>query len=204
MKKYILLFVLVVDFSISIFAQKKSNKEFFKTFSIGNSVTYIWDGYNDKDNPNSPKNYSFKEYTWNINFSVSLSKRFSSGIQALNIFTSGSRIDNSYSYIYGVFLQYDFLGKTPSPVKFFLESSINKGNYFTGGSFDPYTREGLNYFGYGAGFDIPLRNISKKLFIDLSFYNYIILNDIIDKYNYTQYIIGINYYIGKRVSAISF
>lgn len=183
---------------MSVSAQKKNN-EFFKTFSIGSSLTYIWDLSKDKNNLGPEYNYKFKEYTWNINVSASVSKKIDIGFQALNIFTSGTRVENSQSQIFGLFSQYNFLGGKKTPTKLFIEGSINKGNYYTGGTLDPYLREGLYYVGCGMGLDIPLRNISKNIFLDVAFMNYWILNDIFDKYNYTQYIIGLNYYIGKRV-----
>jgi len=175
---------------------KNEDGKIFSLFNIGSSLTYT-NYANVTDYPTGE--HLYKEFTWNINLATNISKRVNLGIQVLNIYTSGTHIDNSNYLIYGLFSQYNFLGGKKTPTKLFIEGSINKGNYYTGGTLDPYLKEGLYYVGCGMGLDIPLRNISKNLFLDVAFMNYWILNDIFDKYNYTQYIIGLNYYIGKRV-----
>ena len=171
-----------------------AQKEFGKTFIVGTSLTFIPD-YNN--NP-SVSNYNYFEYTWNLNAAVSISKRIFTGVQALTIFTNGSRVENNTYYIIGLFGQFNFIPK--QKFRFFAELSINTGDYCTCGNFDPFRVEDLVYLGWGGGFDLPLKFITKNLYLDLSFISYLILNDIDDKHGFTQYIIGINYRFGKQVS----
>jgi len=195
-QKSIIIFVLLL-FSTNIYAQEKGNF-FFNNFTAGTSLTYVRDvEIYGNTYTGAPGEYIYNDFTWNINFATSLSKNVQLGVQVLNIFSSGTRVDNEYNKIYGMFVQYDFLHKTPYSVKMFIDMSINKGNYCTCDILDPYTKEGLWYHGMGAGVELPLKRISKRLFVDLSFYNYIILNKIEIKWNFTQYIVGLNYHLGK-------
>lgn len=192
----ILLFIAITGLK----AQK--NEYFFNNFTAGSSLTYIWDSeIYGNTYTGAPGEYKWFEYTWNINFAASLSEKMQIGVQVLNIFTSGTRIENSYNTIYGVFAQYDFFSKIPHRRKLFIDMSFNRGNYFTGDILDPYTREGLWYHGMGGGVELPLSKRNKRIYIDLSFYNYWILNKIEKKYNYTQYVIGLNYHIGKPLKS---
>ncbi len=186
MKKIILAFIFVLFFSNS-FSQKK-NDYFFKTIVFGSSITYIWDNYN---------NHIFQEYTWNVNGAISLHKQLFLGVQVLTIFNSSIKNDWNNFYMYGLFGQFDFFPK--QKFRLFIETSINNGNYCTCSNLDPYLKNNLLYIGFGLGSDIPLKFLSDKLFLDISFYNYLILNKIKTKYNYTQYIIGINYHFGKKI-----
>lgn len=181
--------LILVLLSFSLQAQN----EFGKSFIIGTSLTFI---------PNYQKNYTssdynYYEYTWNLNAAVSLSKRVFIGVQVMTIFTNGSRIENTNYSIVGLFGQFDFTPK--KDYRLFLETSINLGNYCTCGDFDPYKKEKLSYWGWGGGVELPLRFLSSKLYLDLSFITYLILNDIENKYAYTQYIVGINYRFGKQI-----
>jgi hypothetical protein len=151
---------------------------------------------NSKELPES-EHYIYNEYTWNFNAAFSIAKGLLAGGQIMTIFASGTRIENEFFHIYGAFVQYDFFAYTKSKASLFIETSFNTGDYLTAGWEDPYRREGLYYYGFGGGLELPLSKVSKRLFLDLSFYNYHILNKIHDKYNYTQYIVGLNYHIGK-------
>jgi hypothetical protein len=197
MKKTLTITLLIILIMNSIHAQEKKNNHFLNSFVFGSSLTYLWDT-NKSIGTSVFDEYFWSNYSWNLNFAVSLSKSFSTGIQVLNIWSTGTRIENTHNIIYGAFVQYDFLHKTPSKKRMFIEISIDKGDFFTGGTLDPYTRKGLWYNGIGFGFEIPLKSISPNLYLDLSGYNYVILNKIFDKYNYTQYIIGLNYRFGKN------
>lgn len=168
------------------FSQNKESY-LFKKVIFGSSVTYIWDSYD---------NSFFQEYTWNVNGAISLNKRLFLGVQALTIYAKDSKSEWENYYIYGVLGQFNLLQS--KEYRAFIETSVNKGNYCTCGVEFPYLKDNLYYFGLGAGFDIPLKFISENLYIDMSFYNYTILNKIKTKYNYTQYIIGLNYYLGKK------
>jgi len=188
MKKLLLFFAISMNF-LACFSQKKESY-FLKSLVFGTSLTFKWDG-------SAFNSDFFQEYTWHMNGGITLHKQAIIGIQTLKILSkSGSKAWNS-SYIYGFFTQYDFFPK--QKFRLFSELSINRGNYCTCGNFDPYTVENLNYLGYGFGFDLPISSHSDKLVLDVSFYNYLILNDIDAKYNYTQYIIGLNYYFGKKI-----
>ncbi len=195
MKQVLIAASFLLLFNLQTYSQKKSKRYFLNSFVAGTSLTYIWDTENY---PNTQVvAYRYNEYTWNINMAASVSKGLFVGIQAMTLFTNSTRSDNAIYNIYGLFAQYDCLAYSGSKWSLILESSINTGDYFTGGWEDPYRREGLYYYGIGGGLEIPLSSISDKLFLDLSFYSYDILNKIKEKYNYTQYIIGLNYHFGK-------
>jgi hypothetical protein len=168
------------------------NTHFLNHFTAGTSLTYIWNS-NRVDYPEGENFY--EEYTWNVNFAVSLNKRFNLGVQLMNLFTKGTHVEDEHYMIYGLFTQFDFLPNKKTNV--FLETSISRGDYGTCGHLDPYRINNLWYNGLGGGVEFPVRTISENLFIDLSFMNYIILNEIQTKYNYTQYIVGLNYHFGK-------
>jgi hypothetical protein len=170
-----------------------SQKEFGKTFIAGTSLTFIPEIENDP----LLSQYNYFEYTWNLNAAVSISKRIFIGVQALTIFTNGSRVENNTYFIMGLFGQFNFIPK--QKFRFFAELSINTGDYCTCGNLDPFRVEDLVYLGWGGGFDLPLKFISRNLYIDLSFIAYLILNEIENKLGFTQYIIGINYRFGKQV-----
>jgi len=172
-----------------------SQSDFGKTFIVGTSLTFIPEIENDP----SLSQYNFFEYTWNLNAAVSISKRIYTGVQALTIFTNGSRVENNTYFIMGLFGQFNFIPK--QKFRFFAELSINTGNYCTCGNLDPFRVENLVYFGWGGGFDLPMKFLSKNLYLDLSFVAYLILNDVENKYGFTQYILGINYRFGKQVRA---
>jgi len=181
--------VLLALLHMSSIAQSEST--FGKSFITGLSLTYIW----DYDNTGSLTDYRYNEYTWNLNAAVSISKRIYSGVQVMTIFISGTRVDGDNYSMYGLFGQYNFTPKKKS--RFFIETSFNQGNYCTCGKLDPYKKDDLLYWGLGIGLEKPLKSISKSLYLDLSFVNYTILDNLQDKYNYTQYIIGLNYRFGK-------
>jgi len=171
------------------FAQ--SNEYFLSSFRVGTSLTYIPNEYDITEE------YELQEYTWNINGSVYLNKRLQTGVQALLIFNHRPQSDWKKYYMYGLFGQFDFFPN--QKCRLFLETSINRGDYCHSGSGDPHRVNNLYYWGHGIGGDFPLRGISDRLYLDFAFINYITLNDIEFKYNYTQYIIGIDYIIGKNV-----
>lgn len=191
-----ILFFLIFVLHLNLRAQK--NEFFFNNFTAGSSLTFFFDSEIYGANyTGAPGEFKYRSYDWNINFAASLNKKMQIGVQVINIFSSGTRIDNRYNNIYGVFAQYDFFHKVPYRRKLFIDMSINRGNYCTADILDPYTVKGLWYHGMGGGLELPLSKKNKRIYIDLSFYNYWILNKIEKKYNYTQYIIGLNYRIGK-------
>ncbi len=172
---------------------KEKNNFLFNNLTAGSSLTYIWNS-NVSDYPVG-KNF-YEEYTWNLNIATSINKRIMAGFQVLNIFTSGTHVNNENYLMYGFFSQFDFFSK--KKVSLFAELSINRGDYCTCGHIDPYRKNNIWYMGFGGGLEVPIKTISENLFLDLSWINYQILNKIKTKYNFTQYIIGLNYHIGKK------
>lgn len=151
---------------------------------LGNSLTYMTE-YNDA----IPARYH--EFTWNKNISINITPNIYTGISYQNIYTSGSTVNissnkNKY-HLVGVFFQYDFLPKVKN--KLFVETSWNYGNYCTCGNKDPYEVKWVNYIGFGGGYELPLNDI---ISLDLSFILYRIIENIESKYNYTQYVVGLN------------
>jgi len=143
------------------------------------------------------KEFKYKEYTWYNSISINLNKSFYFGLQYLNIFTNGSIIEKqntkTHYYLFGMKMLYDFLPHYED--KLFIETSINIGNFCTCGDYDPYKKRDLYYFGLSFGYDYP---IFKRLALRFGFSNYVILNKIEDKYNYTQYTLGLNFNLGKK------
>ena len=161
------------------------------------STSFVYVPHYERD-VNDEK-FWYHEFTWYNGFSVNINKSIYFGFQYLYIFTRGSTTipnnpnnpKNNY-HIFGVNLLYDVY-----PVysdKLFIMASYSLGNYCTCGNFDPYKKEGLNYFGLGIGYDYP---ILKRLSFRAGFTNYLILNKIEGKYSYTQYTLGLNLNLGK-------
>ncbi len=175
--------------SLPFSIQAQQNRYFAKNMIIGSSLTWIYEKSFDY-----PIQKGFNEYTWNVNISVSMNKRLYLGLQLLNIYTSGTDIPSENFSIYGLFAQYNLLSRTDH--RFFLESSINRGDYCTCGKYEPYRMNDLHYFGIGIGYDLPIKKLLPGLYVDFSFLNYFLLNRINSKYNYTQYVIGLNYRLG--------
>ena len=174
--------------------QEKNNKFFLKNFKAGTSLTYIPNS-NETDYPVGENLY--EEYTWNVNFAASINKHLNIGVQLMTIFTSGTHVDDYIYNIYGIFTQYDLLANRAPKYALFIESSINTGNYCTAGHLDPYKKNNMWYAGLGGGFEFPVNFIINRLSFELSAHNYQIINNLKTKYNYTQYIIGLNYNIVK-------
>jgi hypothetical protein len=177
-KKLSFAIILFFTFSVSF---SQSQRYFARYLEAGTSLTYI----RNLDDFDVGQN----EFTWNINLAIPLTKRLSSGLQLLNIYTKEPYNPVKKYKIIGGFAQYDFY--TSDNLVFSAESSINKGDFCTCGE-NTRREENLYYLGIGGGFDFPLEK-SRKLFLDIAFNYYWILNQIEDKYDYTQYIVGLNY-----------
>lgn len=178
----------IITIIILLFCLEVLPQRYFADYMIvGSSVTYI----SDSDENESNRSYYdvYNEFTWNINVGIRLSKRFFSGIQVLNIYASEKNTPKNYYSIYGLFTQFNVLNHKTH--RLFAEVSLNMGDYFTGGD-TPHEVDGLYYFGLGAGYDMPIKWIN-NLYLDLSFLNYRVFNNIEGKDNYTQYVIGLNY-----------
>ena len=129
-----------------------------------------------------------------------MSKRLYFGVQAIPVFTinrNGLNIEKENYRFLGLLTMYKFLDS--DDFSFHAEISLNRSNMFNGFNVNPIKKPGLNYIGYGLGGDIVLNKKSGgRLFLEFGFYNYMILNKIDFKSNYTQYILGLNYHFGKR------
>ena len=179
----IIIFVLIF-YTCSTFAQ--DNKHFDKIV-FGTSLTSI---KNVRDAGSGQ--FIHREKTWNLNLSTNINKNFRVGIQYLAIFTSLNKKDNQSFFIAGAFGQYNLLPGIFKKTRLYIETSINTGNYCTCNPDDPYQKDNLYYHGLGLGFDIPIR---KWLHFDIGFMNYNILNNYPPKYNYTQYILGLDFQV---------
>ncbi|MDA3929793.1 MAG: hypothetical protein PF541_12645 [Prolixibacteraceae bacterium] len=179
--KAIIIYIVLLLCSLSA----KSQNYFADYLIVGSSLTYI--RFSNKDFDSYECGYD--EFTWNVNAGIQLSKNLFAGLQLLNIYSSEIATKKDNYLIYGIFTQYNLLKKEAS--RLFIEASLNKGNYCTALDI-PYWNNDLYYFGIGGGFDFPLKKIS-NLYLDLSFISYSILNEVPEKYSYTQYIIGLNY-----------
>ena len=188
--------------STLLFSQtiKDSTEKYFgRSYEVGTSLTYIWDW----DGNYTPGVYRYDELTWNMNANMRLHERFWFGVQVAPIFTKtfigGITKRNNYNF-YGLCLQGDVF--TNENGRIYLETSFNRSNMLNtynninGGQ---VKIEGINYLGMGGGFNLLLnKNGLKNLYLELAFFNYHVLNKIEYKSNYTQYIFGLNYRLGKK------
>lgn len=185
--------VVLLVYQFTAFSQLENSSKAPMRFVVGASYTYIWD---NEANAGSGT-HKYQEHTVNANFAFSFVSRFWIGVQALPIFTRrdiGLLTYRSNYTILGTFLQYDLIKQ--NNWKIYVESSFNYGDYCTCGKVDPYRVEGLTYLGMGLGAQLPIRFISKHVFLDMGLFSYYILPGIDFKYNYTQYIFGLNYTFG--------
>lgn len=195
MKNYLLFAILISSGTLfSQLSQTETKENYFgSAVQIGSSVTFIW----EKNEWQS--NHFYGETTLNLNTAMRLSKRFWLGIHTMPIFTNekyGSSNNRSSYYMAGIFSQFDFL--VDKDMRLFGETSINVSDYCTCGDEAPRYDSNLFKWGGGASLELPITHFPKNnLWFELGFYNYVILNDIADKYNFTQYIFGLNYRIGR-------
>ncbi len=189
------IFKIILIFFVSNLSYSQGREYFAKTFEIGTSLTYIWD-----DGGYPIGTYRYDEITLNINVKMRLHKRVWIGTQVAPIFTKkiigGNTKKENYNF-YGLYLQYDiYLRKNG---RIYFETSINKSNMVHSFISDPYKQKNIYYLGFGGGVNILLnKNNKKNIFLEIGFFNYVILNKIIAKSNYTQYILGLNYRFGKK------
>lgn len=190
MKNIVISVVIIFTIILSkpIYGQSKSENNFFNSFIFGSSLTYMDKGDYEPVN----------EFTWNINAATSLGKYFFTGVQVLNIFINADYFDERKLYnIYGLFTQ--FTVAPNSKFRPFIELSINRGNYYFPSGYYPNNDVILYYIGAGGGADIPLKRLSKHLFLDLSFVFYFQKEKKWKDDIFNQYVIGLNYHFGKRV-----
>lgn len=172
--------------------QLSAQVEFARSLTLGSSYTYIFDQQEVFTNTF----VWYHEFTWNTNIALEVLPKWHLGFAYMNIHTRSTRpgsAKGNYN-MFSAFSQYDLFWV--KKWRWFVEANYSYGDYCTCGREDPYKVPGLHYLGIGAGAELPLY---KRLRLDLAFNNYQILNDINRKYNYTQYIIGLNYRLGKPV-----
>jgi len=169
----------------------QSNDVYFgKRFEVGSSLTYF------SDHGDQSGIYKYQELSWNLNAKMSLSKRFYFGLQVIPILTKTFKagLTNKELFnFYGLFIQGNVV--TVQNFNLFVETSINKSNMLQNVWNEPKIQEGIYYLGVGGSVDIYGK---KRWGLEIGFYNYHILNKIESKSNYTQYILGVNYCIGKK------
>jgi len=162
---------------------------------LGASFTYIPNF--EVDPFGFGEEYVFHESTLNINLGVQIHKNIRLGLTGMHIRTNSKYSEKEQQYILGGSVKYLF-NDLQDKTRFYLETGFYKGNYCTCLSDnrgdpiqEPYKREGLSYWGFGGGVE---RKLSKHFQLDLGFYNFLILQNIPPKYNFTQYVIGIDYF----------
>ncbi len=160
----------------------------------GTSLTYI----PNLANPVSafPEGYFYHELTWSINLALDLNRRFRVGVENKTLFSQSPLSGRNTYFMAGVFGQYDFLRQRKGGFRFFPELSFHYGNHCTCDPGDPHRVDGLYYIGFGLGLNWP---VSKRILLDFAFNNHEILNKHPYKYNYTQYIIGIDYRLSRKL-----
>lgn len=147
--------------------------------TFGASFTYIW---------SSPPEF-FKEYTTSINVAFSPLRRLYFGFNYLNIRFKPTVQTDDRAHLAGLFVNYQIA--QDSRLTFTPQVGFYLGNYCTcGDTTNPYVRSGLSYLEVGAGFGYAL---TRALQFEFSFLVYNNLQDIPEKYSYTQYILGLNY-----------
>lgn len=187
MKKYLLILLLFFKADAAIFSQNDRTFILNKII-IGTSLTLI------TDKRENPVPYTYDEYTWNTNLAIDLNKRLRVGLQYMGLWTQKDKVHDGNYFILGTFGQFNILPRADK-ARLYVEGSLNTGNYCTCLPDRPYLRDNLYYYGLGAGIDWA---VAKWVHLDLGFFNYNILNKFDGKYNYTQYIVGLDFPISLK------
>ena len=181
LKKILSIFFSFCIFSFLLKAQSNDSiSEKDLLFISGTSLTYIWD----------TEPHLYQEWTFSFNMAFPFKERFRFGINTFSIFTKSPLSGENRYFLFGGFSQFDFFPK--EKYRFYAELSLYHGNYCTCEPDDPYKKPGLIYLGIGGGFDLAIRN---DLHLDLAFLNHQILDRVKSSYAYTQYVIGIDFYL---------
>lgn len=180
--KYSWIAVLICFLGAPAHAQD-STEQFVPHVMVGASLTYIWD-------PSFP---TWQEYTFHTDLHYALTRRWSIGINALRIWSGDSISGINRYWITGVDGQYNFVNDPD--FRFFGEGGIYYGNYCTCGQGIPYLNRGNFYWALGGGISA---RIKRNLYFELGFHSYNIMSRTPEsKYNYTQYILGLEYRLGR-------
>jgi hypothetical protein len=145
---------------------------------LGGSFTYIWQN----------EVGLYHERTLNLNAAWVFRERWSVGVSGMQLWTRSDLSGRNRYNLAGIFGQYD-LFRDPD-VRLFPEVGLYRGDYCTCGDLDPYRTPGNWYWSLGGGVVFPF---GKRAAFELGFVNYQIFNQIADKYNFTQYILGLEY-----------
>lgn len=182
--KSLLVASLMFLFSSEGFTQTRKLK-FAEQFILGTSIAYKFDNVRNV--------YRYNEWSWSLNAAINIDHHFMVGLHNSFILSHGTRVPRDKFDLYGAFVQYDFFDKSKN--RLYAELGLYKGNYCTCGEEDPYKVPNLNYFNFGAGFEL---SIHKNFNLEFGLLVYRILNKIEEqKYGHTQYVAGINYIISK-------
>jgi hypothetical protein len=181
-----LLFVIFILSNFCTYGQNRP-KTYLDRLILGSSLTVIPDDYALSSLGGS---YTRLEYTWNTNLAIDISPKWRFGFQYLSISAKNYYKARENFFLAGSFLQYNFIPKNIDRRRIYFETSYNLGNYCTCGELEPYKKDNLKHLGFGMGGDFKINN---WLHIDIAFVNYIIFNKIPEKYNYTQYILGLDF-----------
>jgi len=199
-KKYNKFIIVLFLFWSNLTFTQISIKDYFgKTFVLGGSYTRMADVNGDK----YLGFHYYNENTINLNAMMSLTKKFWVGLQVKPIFTKqyiNGTINKSIYNFNGLFTQFDFVNK--NGFRIYVETSLNSSDYCSCAKEnpwdDPIRKKGLLLWGGGGGLELNLNpKKGKNIYLELAFFNYVILQKIPYRYNYTQYILGLNYKFGK-------
>ncbi len=175
-----------------------TNAQFFETWYFTTSYTLIPDDvFVSAQNGLPSGEYRMYEHTVNFNVGTNLfHNRMRTGLHHNQIFFK-SRVGNYNANISGLFLQYNFLSKDEKQdLNFELNYSL--GNHCTCGDEMPYKRNNLQYYGFGLSYE---RQIKGAFFAKVGFYNMNIFNGrSFDAYNFTQYIIAVQYRLKRKTA----
>ncbi len=169
---------------------QSDKRDYFNKIVIGTSLTLLPDEYEDFNAPKQKA--SILEYTWNTNLSLEINKFFRTGFHYMYILEKSNYYDKQKYFKAGTYIQFNPLGKKTPPHRIYIENSINIGDKCSCGNDKPYRVDNLKYWGLGFGGDIEIK---KWLHLDLAYHRYIILNKIENKYNWGQYILGLDFVI---------
>jgi hypothetical protein len=190
--KIILLGSFFINLYISGQDSLPKNNALVKSIVVGTSLTYIPD-IETINGIDQPGKYGYHEFTWATNIAADFSKYYRTGIDLKLIYTRSTLTGNNRYYMIGWFNRFKFY-QSKNLIAF---ASVGPyfGNYCTCGADNPYRVDKLAYINYGPGLSVKLNNY---FWANFEFTNANIITKIPARYNYTQYIIGLNYVISTK------
>lgn len=183
-------FLILTLCNCTLLISQTNKKQYFNKVIYGTSLTVITDSYMFSNNSNSEG--SIKEYAWNNNLAIDITPHWRVGMQYISIKESSKDFVPNKYFMAGSFIQYSYLIKDVNPHRLYFETSLNIGNRCSCDNFQPYKQNNLKYLGLGGGGSIKITN---WLQLELAFFTYKLLNNVngVYKYNWTQYIIGLDF-----------